>query len=57
MLLSSVPSEIWDKRTRVGLINPTVVLLAASLASLIREMMEPTTGAEAEVPYTKEKFP
>lgn len=34
----------------VGLMKPTLPLPTAKRASLIRVMIEPTTGAEAEVP-------
>lgn len=40
-----------------GLINPTGPLPASILASLIRVIIEATTGAEADVPKTKLNSP
>ena len=42
---------------KVGLMKPMGPLPMANLPSLMRVRMLPTTGAEAEVPYTVEKAP
>lgn len=46
---------IWT--LTVGLIKPIGDLLTAKRASLTRVRMAPTTGDDAEVPYTKRNFP
>jgi hypothetical protein len=40
-----------------GLIKPTALFFALILCSLIREMMDPTVGAAAEVPKTRYSAP
>jgi hypothetical protein len=41
----------------VGLMNPMGLLPSASRASLIMVSMEPTTGADADVPNTSPNWP